>query len=376
MIPIMTAKILKKRVQDLLDLADIRIDGDRPWDLRVHNGKLFGRVLTQGALGLGESYMDGWWDCDDLDGFFQRLLEAGLQDRVSSKAAGFDSLKAVFLNLQRGARAFRVGEQHYDIGNDLFESMLDGRMIYSCGYWKEAATLDLAQENKLDLIGRKLGLKRGMLVLDVGCGWGGTAKFLSERYGVEVVGVTVSREQTSLARQSCEGLPVQIHLKDYREISGEFDRIFSIGMFEHVGVKNYRTYMRHMRHLLKEDGLFLLHTIGTNHPSRTINPWTSRYIFPNSCLPSPSQISRAMEGLFILEDWQNFGGDYDRTLMSWYRNFEKAWPFLKKRYGERFHRMWKYFLLSSAGSFRARWNQLWQLVLSPKGVPGVYPSPR
>jgi len=372
----MNEKILKRRIEELLALADVRVGGEHPWDLRVHNGKFYSRVLSQGALGLGESYMDGWWDCDDLDGFFHRVLGAGLQNKVSSRAAGLDSFKARLLNLQRGARAFRVGERHYDIGNDLFECMLDDRMIYSCGYWKGAETLDRAQENKLDLVCRKLGLEPGMLVLDVGCGWGGTAKFLVERYDAQVVGVTVSREQTRLARETCRNLPVQIHLKDYREIGGKFDRIFSIGMFEHVGAKNYRTFMRAMRRLLKEDGLFLLHTIGTNQASKTINPWTNRYIFPNACLPSPGQISSSMEGLFILEDWQNFGVDYDRTLMSWYRNFEKAWPILKERYGERFYRMWKYFLLSSAGSFRARWNQLWQIVLSPRGVPDVYDAPR
>ena len=372
----MVGKVLKRKIEGLLDLADIRINGERPWDIHVYNDKFYGRVLTQGALGLGESYMEGWWDCEHLDGFFDRILKAGLQEKVSSTAAAYDSLRARIFNLQNRMRAFRIGEHHYDLGNDLFECMLDKRMIYSCGYWKGAGTLNEAQENKLDLVCRKLRLEPGMSVLDVGCGWGWAAKFASERYNVDVTGITVSREQTRLAQEICSGLPVQIHLKDYREIDGEFDRIFSIGMFEHVGEKNYRTFMRTMRRLLKEDGLLLLHTIGTNRSSNTINAWTNRYIFPNACLPSPRQISSAMEGLFILEDWQNFGVDYDKTLMSWFRNFENAWPVLKESYGERFYRMWKYFLLSSAGSFRARWNQLWQIVLSPRGVSGVYHAPR
>jgi cyclopropane-fatty-acyl-phospholipid synthase len=372
----MEGKILQRRLEELLALADIRINGDRSWDIRVHNEKFYGRVLTQGELGLGESYMDGWWDCASLDEFIYRVLKKGLQEKVASRAAALASLKARLFNLQRGVRAFRVGEHHYDIGNDLFECMLDERMIYSCGYWKGAETLNQAQENKLDLVCRKLGLEPGMRVLDVGCGWGGTAKFVSQRYDVEVIGVTVSREQTRLAQETCRDLPVQIHLKDYRDIDGEFDRIFSIGMFEHVGGKNYRTFMRTIRSLLKEDGLFLLHTIGANRATNTINTWTNRYIFPNGYIPSPRQISSAIEGLFVLEDWQSFGADYDRTLMSWHRNFEETWPGLKDRYGDRFYRMWRYFLLSSAGSFRARWRQLWQIVLSPKGVPGGYEAPR
>jgi cyclopropane-fatty-acyl-phospholipid synthase len=332
--------------------------------------------MAQGALGLGESYMDGWWDCRNLDEFFHRILVADLETKVKPWADTLRVLRAKLLNLQKPMRAFRIGRHHYDVGTDLFRHMLDSRMIYSCGYWREATTLDEAQEAKLDLVCRKLGLRPGMRLLDIGCGWGGTAKFAAERYGVSVVGITVSEEQARYARELCDGLDVEINLQDYRDLTGRFDRVLSIGMFEHVGYKNYGTFMRVVRDLLVDNGLFLLHTIAGNRSVTKANPWTERYIFPNSMLPSARQICSAIEGRFLVEDWHNFGADYDKTLMRWYRNFEQHWPVLKGRYDNRFHRMWDYYLLSCAGSFRARKSQLWQLVLSPRGVPGGYCAPR
>jgi len=362
----------RQTVERLLSLADVRIDGDRPWDIQVHDEAFYARVLAEGALGLGESYMDGWWDCERLDELFRRVLLARLETKVRPRTELPSVIRARILNLQRRARAFRIGECHYDIGNELFRRMLDPLMIYSCGYWANASTLQEAQEAKLDLVCRKLGLRPGMRVLDIGCGWGGTAKYAAERYGVEVVGITVSEEQAKLAREMCRGLPVEIRLQDYREIDESFDRVLSIGMFEHVGTKNYRTYMRVVRNCLKDEGLFLLHTIGGNRSVTRTNAWTDRYIFPDSVLPSAKQIAAAIEGPFVLEDWHNFGPDYDRTLMCWFRNFDGAWDDLKDQYDERFYRMWKYYLLSSAGSFRSRTSQLWQVVLSPKGVAGGY----
>ncbi len=363
-------------VERLLSLADVRIDGDRPWDIQVHDDGLYARVLAEGALGLGESYMDGWWDCERLDEFFQRILSARLETQVRPGSELPSLVKARLLNLQKRTRAYQIGERHYDIGNDLFQRMLDPLMIYSCGYWKEATTLQEAQEAKLDLVCRKLGLEPGMRVLDIGCGWGGTAKFAAERFGVEVVGITVSKEQVKLAREMCRGHPVEIRLQDYREVDEIFDRVLSIGMFEHVGTKNYRIYMSVVRKCLRDDGLFLLHTIGGNRSVSRTNAWTARYIFPNSVLPSAKQITRAVEGLLVLEDWHNFGPDYDKTLLCWHRNFDDAWDELKANYSERFYRMWKYFLLSSAASFRSRTSQVWQILLSPRGVPGGHRSVR
>lgn len=367
---------IQSRIQDLLGLADVALNGDRPWDIQVHDERLFARVMAQGSLGLGEAYMDSWWDCVKLDEFFYRVLAAELDKKVEPWRDALRIFRARIQNLQKPIGTFRIGRHHYDMGNDLFRHMLDKRMIYSCAYWRGATTLDEAQEAKLDLVCRKLDLRPGMRVLDIGCGWGGTAKFVAERYDVSVRGVTVSGEQARYAQELCDGLDVEIRFQDYRSLEDRFDRVLSLGMLEHVGYKNYDEFMRIVRDHLADDGLFLLHTIGGNRSVTKTNPWIERYIFPNSMLPSAKQICAAAEGKFVLEDWHSFGADYDKTLMHWHRNFERNWPSLEERYDERFHRMWVYYLLSCAGSFRARKNQLWQIVLSPGGVPGGYRAPR
>jgi cyclopropane-fatty-acyl-phospholipid synthase len=357
----------KRLVQQLLDLAGVRIDGHSPCDIQVHNPDFYPRVMAGGSLALGESYMDGWWDCAALDQFFERIMAARLDKKVrQSKALLWAVVKARLTGMHGRSRAFEVGQRHYDIGNDLFTVMLDKRMNYSCAYWQEADTLDKAQEAKLELTIRKLGLEPGMRVLDIGCGWGGFAIYAAEKYGVEVTGVTVSGEQVKMARKCGASLPVRFELKDYRDIQGTFDRIVSIGMFEHVGFTNYRTYMQVVSRCLKDDGLFLLHTIGSNTSVRTVDPWLAKYIFPNSMLPSARQITEAAEGIFALEDWHSFGPHYDPTLIAWHRNFIDNWRDIQDAYDHRFERMWVYYLLSCAGSFRARRNRLWQIVFSKK----------
>ncbi|HET7586664.1 MAG TPA: cyclopropane fatty acyl phospholipid synthase [Gammaproteobacteria bacterium] len=374
--PVTSGKF-RSRAEELLRSADIEIDGSRPWDIRVHDPRLYARTFAEGSMGLGEAYMDGWWDCARLDEFFTRLLGARIDARVLTWKDGLRSLEARLFNQQSRSRSFEIGRRHYDNGNRLYERMLDKHMMYSCGYWKDAQTLDEAQEAKLDLICRKLDLKPGMRLLDIGCGWGGMVKFAAERYGVEAVGVTVSEQQANYARESCRDLPIDIRLEDYRNIEGRFDRIVSIGMFEHVGYKNYRTYMETARRLLADDdGLFLLHCIGTNTSVNKTDPWIARYIFPNSMLPSARQITTAIEGLFIFEDWHNFGPDYDPTLMQWLHNFRVHWNELKNDYDNRFYRMWTYYLQASAGTFRCRRSQLWQVLLSPRGVRGGCRVPR
>jgi cyclopropane-fatty-acyl-phospholipid synthase len=371
----------RRRLQALFEPADVRIGGEGDCDLQVHDDRLFARLLAQGSLGLGESYMDGWWDAGSLDGLLFRLLDAGVDGRVRGLADIVDGLRAWLTNQQDRRRSFEVGERHYDLGNDLYRAMLGRRLVYSCGYWREAGDLDDAQEAKLDLVCRKLGLQPGMRVLDIGCGWGEALKFAVERYGVSGVGVTVSKQQAEFARELCMGLPIEIRLQDYRELDGvfdrqPFDRMFSIGMFEHVGVKNYRAYFEVARRCLAGDGIFLLHTIGSNLSRRHTDPWIGKYIFPNSMLPSAAQITRASEGVFVMEDWHSFGPDYDRTLQAWRANVEAAWERLPARYDERFRRMWRYYLAGSMASFRARRIQLWQIVYSPRGLPDGYVAPR
>ncbi|MDP3916240.1 MAG: cyclopropane fatty acyl phospholipid synthase [Bacteroidota bacterium] len=371
-------------IKSLLSEAHVTLNGTGDSDIQVNNPAFYNRVLRDGVLGLGESYMDGWWEVKNLDELIFRLITASLHEKIKSWKIVSQIIKAKVFNAGKQSKAFEVGEKHYNIGNLLFQKMLDKRMAYSCGYWKDARNLDEAQESKLDLICRKLYLQPEMKVLDIGSGWGSFCKYAAEKYGVEVTGITISKEQAELSSQICKGLKVEIKLQDYRKLNAEsllgkgifFDRVVSIGMFEHVGYKNYRIYMQTIHRLLKEDGLFLLHTIGSNKSMITTDPWTNKYIFPNSMLPSITQIGASIEQLFVMEDLHNFGQDYDKTLMAWFENFDRSWDELKPDYDERFYRMWKYYLLSCAGSFRARKNQLWQIVLSKKGVPNGYQAIR
>jgi cyclopropane-fatty-acyl-phospholipid synthase len=360
----------------LLNGSGVTLNGDAPQDLHIFHPDVFSRILHQGTLGLGESYMDGWWDCDRIDDLAYRLLRNGLGVRAKPPHERLlYRLQAGFFNLQSKARATIVGEAHYDLGNDLFERMLDGTMCYSCGYWKEARTLYQAQVAKLELACRKLDLSPGMKLLDIGCGWGSLAEHAARYHDVEVTGITISREQARLARQRCEGLPVEILLQDYRDLGGTYDRVASIGMFEHVGHQNYSTYFRTVEDRLAEDGLFLLHTIGRNDSRISADPWINRYIFPNGVLPSAKHISEASEEHLLMEDWQNFGPDYDMTLMAWLENFDSHWHEIAHRYNERTRRMFRYYLSVCAGAFRARNTQLWQIIFS-RGRPGRYDAPR
>ncbi|HXF29048.1 MAG TPA: cyclopropane fatty acyl phospholipid synthase [Chlamydiales bacterium] len=367
------ASSAKEEIAQIFSLADIQLNGTRAWDITVHNEGFYDRVLSGGSLALGESYMDGWWDSAALDDCMAHILQAHLDEEVTFTWDLFVAYcKASFSNLQDKMGSMKVIDQHYQLGNDLYSKMLDPLMMYSCGYWKSASQLEQAQEAKCDLICKKLGLQKGMRVLDIGCGWGGFSKYAAEHYGVEMVGITLSENQAKQAREVCKGLPVEIRVQDYRDLNESFDRILEIGMFEHVGVKNYPIFMQTVHRCLKPGGLFMLHTIGRNSSGNITDPWIEKYIFPNSVLPSISQIGSSVEGLFVMEDWHNFGCDYDKTLMAWFRNFDAHWSSLQQVYGPRFYRMWKYYLLSCAAAFRTRNIQLWQVVLAKEGVAGGY----
>ncbi len=356
---------------DLLGRAGVTLNGPAPWDVRVHDTRVYDRALLQKNLGLGEAYMDGWWDCGQLDEFFRRVLAAHLDEAVRGGPRLLLSLlPALLRNRQTRRGALQAARRHYDLGNDLFRAFLDPRMQYSCAYFEDGAeSLAEAQLAKLELICGKLGLKPGDHLLDIGCGFGGLARHAAETRGCRVTGVNISREQIAFAREHCAGLPVEILESDYREIPGAYTKAVSVGMFEHVGARNHRTYMRAVLNALEPGGVFLLHTIGANRTAPGCDPWIERYIFPRGDLPSPMQIARAAEGLFVIEDWHNLGPHYARTLRCWHANFEAAWPGLAGRYGERFRRMWRYYLLSSAGAFAARDIQVWQVVLTPVGAP-------
>jgi cyclopropane-fatty-acyl-phospholipid synthase len=355
-------------MREILSNAGITIGGDAPWDVQVHDPRVYARVLRDGTLGVGESYVEGWWDCPSIDQMVTRLARARANLVVGeSWVLLAHAVKARVLNLQV-ARAFEVGKRHYDVGNDLYEAMLGRRMAYTCAYWKDAHDLDAAQEAKLDLVCRKIGLQPGMRILDLGCGWGGFAAFAAER-GAKVVGYTVSGEQVKWAKAHYASLPIEIRLDDYRNATGTYDAVVSIGLMEHVGPKNHRAYMELAARLLAPGGVVFIHTIGGHRPRTRIDPWFEKYIFPNAAIPTIGQLVTAMEDVLVAEDIQNIGEHYDRTLMAWWANFDAAWPTLRARYGDPFYRSWKYYLLTSAAYFRARQHNLFQIVATPAGAP-------
>lgn len=359
----------KQVITTLFSRAGVEINGRNPWDIQVHDDSLYGRLLREKSLGLGESYMEGLWSCGRVDEFIYRILTANIQrEKQGSVKSILPYISAFLFNQQSRHRSHRVIQEHYNLGNDLFMSFLDPYNQYSCAYFDGTNDLAEAQIKKLEFICRKIGLRQEDHVLDIGCGWGGLSRYAAEYYGCKVTAINISREQIPYATEFCKGLPVRVLNCEYRDLEGTFDKIVSVGMFEHVGKKNYRTFMKVVHRSLRENGVFLLQTIGDNVSHINSDPWITKYIFPNSMLPSISQIGKAAEGLFVMEDWHNLGPHYDKTLLAWNENLQKAWPRLKNRYDERFKRMWEYYLLSSAGSFRARYVQLWQIVFTKGGT--------
>ena len=371
-------KLSKHHYQKFLKKAGVTVGGTNPWDIQVNDKRFWRRIGLFGTLGFGEAYIEGWWDVERVDQLIFRLARLRVEQKVLNIPKLFCGAAAKFKNLQSISRSKVVGLQHYDLDNDLYEAMLGKRMVYTCAFWRDALDLNVAQEKKLELVCDKLGITKGMRVLDIGCGWGSFAQYVAQTRGAEVTGVTISREQGLLAQNRCRHLPVDIRIQDYRDIEGheKFDRIVSLGMFEHVGRKNYKSYMNFIRRHLAAEGLALIQTIGLSYKTNGIDPWVAKYIFPNSEVPTISRISSAFEGVLKLEDWHNFGADYDRTLLAWQKNFSQNWDKYSGKYDQRFFRLWNYYLLMFAGLFRARNLDLWQLVLSPDGVRGGYQRPR
>ncbi len=373
----MYSKNAERNITEILSGAGININGSASYDIHISNKKFFKRLLAGGSVALGESYMEKWWDCEKPDEFFFHLLNANIDNTIRKDPKLISKIMLIkILNFQTQSWSLKNVQKHYDMGNEFFSKMLDKRMVYTCAYWKDAATLDEAQENKLDMACRKLQLEKGMHILDIGCGWGSFAKFAAEKYGVRVTGISLSELQVKFAKLLCDGLPVEIKLMDYRQLDQKFDRIVSLGMFEHVGYKNHRTYMQVANKCLTDDGLFLLQTIGNSVTRSYPDPWLSKYIFPNYHIPSITQIGQSIEGIFSIEDLHNFGPHYDKTLMAWHKNFTANWQDLKYKYDETFYRMWTYYLLLCAGSFRAKRNFLWQIVLSKRSRRDEYYSVR
>ncbi len=371
----MSNRTYRTLVTQILSEAGLAVGRERPFDLHVKDERFYGRFLADGTLGLGESYVEGWWECDDLAEMMARFARAGLSRKFGrSPRVVLNTLRARIANEGSPKNAEEGVRAHYDIGHDLYEAMLDDTLVYTCAFWSGTETLGQAQRQKLELVCRKLLLAPGQTVLDIGCGWGGFAEYATKHYGVSVVGITNSREQAAAARLRCAGLPVEIRLGDYREATGTFDRVASMGMFEHVGYKNHRAYMELVGRCLKDDGVTLVHTMGRRKSVvRGNDQWITKYIFPNTQVPSVQQIGEAIDDLFVVEDWENLSVNYEKTLLAWHANFERNWPSLEARYGERFHRMWRYYLLIFAGWYRARALQLWQVVLTKDGMPGGYP---
>lgn len=355
-----------KTITDKLSAVGVTMNGNAPWDPKILNEAFYDRVLKDKSLGLGESYMDGWWECGQIDELINRIIRSKVEyDMADAVKLAFEMIPHKLKSMHSRRQDSQAIHEHYDLGNDFFFSFLDHpNLQYSCGYFKDTEDLAKAQENKLDLIAEKLELKQGDTLLDIGSGWGGLSKYMAEKYGCIVTGINISKEQLNYSRELCKGLPVTFLECDYRDVKGQFDKIVSVGMFEHVGKENYRQYMETAYKMLNKNGLFLLHTIAECTSGDNTDEWLNKYIFPAGRLPSITEMEKSAENLFITEDVHNLGTNYEKTLLCWYRNFEENWPKFADKYGERFRRMWRYYLLCCAGAFRSRNIQVYQMLMT------------
>jgi cyclopropane-fatty-acyl-phospholipid synthase len=378
----MVNRLFKPLFESLLSGSGVRVGGDRPWDIRVNRDRLYRRAL-RGSLGVGESYIDGDWDCEALDELFRRVLSSDARRYPLVRAAeGLKALQARFTNLQTKRRSRAVAEEHYDLDHRMYALFLGPWNQYTCCFFDGTDDLERAEVRKLELICDKLELRPGDRLLDIGCGWGGLAKYAAQVRGCEVTGISLSDQQIRYAVEYTKGLPVTIRKLDYRDLPASglapFDKISIVGMIEHVGYKNYATLMGVVHQMLKPDGLFLLHTIGNCERTQVVDPWIEKYIFRNSMAPAMSQLADAAEGRFVIEAWENYGQHYVPTLQAWYDRFNANWDRIRalataKPFDERFRRMWNYYLMSCKAAFEVEQLHLWQLVMTRRGSGrGVY----
>jgi cyclopropane-fatty-acyl-phospholipid synthase len=341
-------------------------------DIVVNNKQMFSKIASNGSIGLADSYIDGDWDSDNLEKTIYELLTKSeiLTNQIKKQSINFIfmEIKALIKNkIQNNSimSSKKNISHHYDIGNDLYGKMLDKHMQYTCAYFnKPNMTLDEAQYAKMMLIAKKLDLKQNMVILDIGCGFGSMAQFLAKHYGVYVIGVTLSKKQKYYADKYFSHPNVTIKLKDYRHVSGQFDRVYSVGMFEHVGRRNYKEYYDKCYDLLKSNGIMLIHTIGTNTRKWSHNSFINKYIFPEGELPHIENLTHSFIDKWHLEDWQNMGLSYAKTLRAWHKNIGD-WSGLEN-YNNRFRRMWNFYLLGCAANFQYRGICLWQIVYTKR----------
>ncbi|XP_021964854.2 cyclopropane-fatty-acyl-phospholipid synthase [Folsomia candida] len=382
--PLILPIVIKK-----LDQVGITINKGGPCDIKNRNfmtsqDTVYIRAINEGILGFGESYMDGDWDAEDIPAVFYKIFanDAPILRMFMNPWNRFlYYMQFSFFNLQTKQRVYDVAKIHYDLGNEFFENMLDSTMNYTCGYFKDTDNLEKAQLAKMDFVAAKLGIKQGMTVLDIGCGFGGMARHLAINYGATVTAVTISKEQATFAQQACRGLPVTVKVMDYRDVSGTYDRVVSLGDLEHIGPANYGTFFKTVSRCLKEDGLCLIHCMGNYHDVMPHQePFSAKYVFPGACLPYYTEVMGSLQNLFLIEDWHNFGNDYNLTSVAWRDNFIRNWPKLQQldkiKYDDRFYRMWTFYLGVAIALYKARKIQLWQIVLSKHGVVGGYRSVR
>jgi cyclopropane-fatty-acyl-phospholipid synthase len=366
-------RLFKPLFENLLEGTDVRLGGDRPWDIRVNRDRLYRRAL-RGSLGIGEAYIDGDWDCDALDELFRRVLSVNTQKKPLIRAArAWRSFQSRVMNLQTRKRSRAVAEEHYDIDHRMYALFLGPWNQYTCCFFDGTNDLERAEVIKLEMLCDKLELKPGMRLLDIGCGWGGFAKYAASTRGCEVTGISLSDEQIRYANDYTHGLPVTIRKLDYRDLPDSglapFDRISIVGMIEHVGYKNYAGLLEIVHQMLKPDGLFLLHTIGNNEHSTVVDPWMEKYIFRNSMAPAMSHLANAAEGRFVVEDWENYGHYYSPTLQAWHDRFNANWDRIRslktaRPFDDRFRRLWNYYLMSSKAAFDVEQLHLWQIVMT------------